>query len=64
MARTTVPRGEGPVPTDAALALAALGALGNGEPGPPATALGALLANYGLAREADVIRAWLRDAAS
>ena len=49
---------------DAALALAALGALGNGERGPAATALGELLANYGLAREADVIRAWLRDGAS
>jgi hypothetical protein len=51
-------------PADAALALAALGVLGDGEPGPPAAALGELLANYGLAREADVIRAWLRDAAT
>jgi hypothetical protein len=49
---------------DAALALATLGALGDGERGPPAMALGELLASYGLAREAGVIRAWLRDAPS
>jgi hypothetical protein len=48
-------------PTDAALALAALGALGAGEPGPPGAALAELLAAYGLAREAEVVRAWLRD---
>jgi hypothetical protein len=47
-------------PTDAALALAALGALGDGQPGPPGVALAELLAAYGLAREADVVRAWLR----
>jgi hypothetical protein len=48
-------------PADAALALAALGALGETEPGPPALALRELLAAHGLAREADVIRVWLRD---
>jgi hypothetical protein len=49
-------------PADAALALAALGALGDGQPGPPGLALVELLTAYGLAREADVIRAWLGDA--
>jgi hypothetical protein len=49
-------------PTDATLALAALGALREGEPGPPALALAGLLSAYGLAREADVIRSWLREA--
>lgn len=48
-------------PADAALALAALGALGETEPGPPAVALAELLAAHGLAPEADVVRAWLRD---
>jgi hypothetical protein len=45
-------------PADAALALAALA---DGQPGLPGVALAELLVADGFAREADVIRAWLRD---
>jgi hypothetical protein len=44
---------------DAGLALAALRALADGEPAPAGEALAALLDAYGLAREREVLRAWL-----
>jgi hypothetical protein len=44
---------------DAGLALAALRALADGEPAAAGGALAALLDAYGLAREEEVLRAWL-----
>lgn len=46
-------------PADATLALAAVVALAEGEAGPAGDALAELLAAYGLAREAEVVRSWL-----
>jgi hypothetical protein len=51
-------------PADAALALAAVLALSDGEAGPAGLALAELLGAYGLAREADLVRAWLEHPAA